>query len=174
MAVNCIDPDRRALLMDGIECEWCKARNEPDRMACMACGAPLDVKNRVSIAGFYPERVSRAIALALAHSGGVALVVNAFSGLPGVVRTPARRGLFESHPERNQIGDWRYEVAEDGRLRAAHLVSGVVIAEETLSADAVGPHIARSLEQIVARYGTTIVPNIDEAIEVLNTRAGHG
>jgi hypothetical protein len=160
--------------MDSMECEWCKARNELDRTTCMKCGAPLDVKNRVSVAGFYPERVSRAVALAQARPGGVALVVQVFGGLPGVVRTPARRGLFQSQPERVQIGDWRYEVTHDGRLRAAHFVTGIVIAEETLNAEAVGPHIARSLGQVVARYGATIVPNIDAAVEALNISAGHG
>ena len=98
-----------------------------------------------------------------------ALVVTVFAGLNGVVRTPARRGLFRSQPERIQIGDWRYEVTNDGRLRAAHLVNGIVIAEEVLLADAVGPHIARSLGQVVARYGTAIIPNIDAVVEVLNT-----
>jgi hypothetical protein len=85
-----------------------------------------------------------------------------------VVHTRARRG----QPERIQIGDWRYEVAEDRRLRAAHSVGGVVIAEESVNADAVGPHFVRSLEQLVARYGTTVVADIDAAIEALNARAG--
>jgi hypothetical protein len=97
-----------------------------------------------------------------------------FAGLPGVVHTPARRGLFRSSPERIQIGDWRYEVAHDGRLMAAHMVNGVVIAEDMLIAAAVGPHIARSLGQIVARYGATVIPSIDAAVEVLGTSAGYG
>lgn len=126
------------------------------------------------MAGFDPERVSRAVAGALAGPGGVALVVNIFAGLPGVVRTPARRGVFRSQPERIQIGDWRYEVSKDGRLRAAHLVNGIVLADETLPAEAVGPHIARALEQIVARYGVAIIPNIDAAIEALSAGSGSG
>jgi uncharacterized protein DUF5073 len=160
--------------MDSIECEWCKARNELDRPTCRSCGAPLDAQNRVGVAGFYPERVSRTVALAVARPGGVALVLSVFGGLPGVVRTPGRRGLFQSQPERIQIGDWRYEVAQDGRLRAAHVVHGIVIAEETLNADAVGPYIARSLAQLVARYGATIVPNIDAATEALDASVGRG
>jgi Domain of unknown function (DUF5073) len=122
--------------------------------------------------GFDPERVSRAVAGALAGPGGVALVVSVFAGLPGVVRTPARRGMFRSQPERIQIGDWRYEVASDGRLSASHFVGGIVIAEEVLSAGDVGPHIARALGQVAARYGATIVPNIEAAVEALNTSAG--
>jgi hypothetical protein len=122
--------------------------------------------------GFDPARVSRAVAGALAGPGGVALVVSVFAGLPGVVRTPARRAMFRSQPERVQIGDWRYEVASDGRLSASHVVGGIVIAEEVLPAGDVGPHIARALGQIAARYGATIVPNIEAAVEALNTSAG--
>jgi hypothetical protein len=124
--------------------------------------------------GFDPGPVGRAVATALSGPGGVALVVNVFAGLPGVVHTPARRGLFRSEPERTLIGDWRYEVVDDGRLRAAHLVNGIVLAEDLLVADAVGPHIARALGQIVARYGATTLPGIDAAVEALNASAGLG
>ena len=123
---------------------------------------------------FDAERVSRTIAAALAGPGGVGLVVKVFAGLTGVVHTPAKRGVFRSQPERIQIGDWRYEVSHDGRLLAAHMVNGVVIAEDILVADAVGPHVARSLGQIVARYGSTVVPNINAAVEVLGTSTGYG
>jgi Domain of unknown function (DUF5073) len=122
--------------------------------------------------GFDPARVSRAVAGALAGPGGVALVVSVFAGVPGVVRTPARRGMFRSHPERIQIGDWRYEVTSDGRLSASHVVGGIVLAEQVLPASEVGPHVARALGQIAARYGATIVPNIEAAVEALNTSAG--
>ncbi len=123
--------------------------------------------------GFDHERVSRAVGMALAGPGGVGLVVKVFCGLPGVLLTPARRGLFRSQPERIQIGDWRYEVTPDGRLAAAHLVNGIVIAEEVLGAAVVGPHIARALGQVVSGYGPTLIPNIDAALEVLES-AGPG
>jgi Domain of unknown function (DUF5073) len=123
---------------------------------------------------FDHDRVSRAVAGALAGPGGIALVVKVFAGLPGVIHTPAKRGLFRSNPERIQLGDWRYEVAHDGRLLAAHMVNGVVIAEDILLADAVGPHIARSVGQIVARYGATVIPTIDAAVDILGTSAGYG
>ncbi|OSC39896.1 DUF5073 family protein [Mycobacterium decipiens] len=122
---------------------------------------------------FDAERMSRTVAAALAGPGGVALVINVFAGLPGVLHTPARRGFFRSNPERVQIGDWRYEIAHDGRLLAAHMVNGIVIAEEVLIAEAVGPHIGRALGQLVSRYGATVVPNINAAIEVLGTSAGY-
>jgi hypothetical protein len=89
-----------------------------------------------------------------------------------VVHSPARRGLFRSEPERVQIGDWRYEIARDGRLRAAHLVNEIVIADDVLEAAAVGPHIARALQQILGRHGPAILPHIDAAVEALRTSVG--
>jgi hypothetical protein len=118
---------------------------------------------------FDRERVSHAIGSALAGPGGIALVVKVFCGVPGVVLVPARRGFFRSQPERIQIGDWRYELTGDGRLGAAHVVNGIVLAEEVLAAGAVGPHVARALGQLVSSYGPTIVPNIDAALEVLES-----
>ena len=38
--------------MDRIECQWCKAQNEPQRTSCAACGAPLDKRNMVSDSGW--------------------------------------------------------------------------------------------------------------------------
>ena len=123
---------------------------------------------------FDHERASRGVGAALAGAGGVGLVLKVFCGVPGVLFSPERRGLFRSQPERVQIGDWRYEVTPDGRLRAAHLVNGIVLAEEVLAAGLVGPHIARALGQVVSSYGPTIVPNIDAALEALETGAGSG
>ncbi|MGA7053448.1 MAG: DUF5073 family protein [Mycobacterium sp.] len=124
--------------------------------------------------GFDHERVSRRVGAALAGPGGVGLVLRVFCGVPGVVLIPARRSLFRSQPERIQIGDWRYEIIPDGRLSAAHLVNGIVLAEEILAAGVVGPHLARALGQVVSSYGPTIVPNIDAALEALETGAGSG
>jgi hypothetical protein len=121
---------------------------------------------------FDPERVSRAVGSALAGPGGVALVVKVFCGVPGATLIPARRGLFRSQPERIQIGDWRYEVTPDGRLSAAHVVNGIVLAEDVLAAAAVGPHIARALGQVVNNYGPTVMPNIDAALEMLESGLG--
>jgi hypothetical protein len=122
--------------------------------------------------GFDHERVSRAVGSALAGPGGVALVVKVFCGVPGVTLVPARRGLFRNQPERIQIGDWRYELTADGRLSAAHVVNGIVLAEEVLAAGAVGPHIARALGQVVNSYGPTVMPNIDAALEMLESGLG--
>ncbi len=121
---------------------------------------------------FDADRVSRTVSGALTGPGGIGLVINVFAGIPGVVHTPQRRGMFRSQPARLQIGDWRYEVTRDARLMAAHVVGGVVIGEEVLLADAVGPHLARSLGQLVARHGPAVVPNIDAAVDALSAGAG--
>jgi Domain of unknown function (DUF5073) len=124
------------------------------------------------MAAFDTERVSRTVSGALTGPGGIALVINVFAGLPGVAHTAARRGMFKSQPERLQIGDWRYEVTPDARLLAAHVVGGVVIGEDVLLAEAVGPHLARSLGQLVARHGPAVIPNIDAAVDALSAGAG--
>jgi hypothetical protein len=121
---------------------------------------------------FDAERVSRTVRHALTGPGGIALIVNVFSGVPGVTHTAAKRGMFSSRPARLHIGDWRYEVTPDARLRAAHVVGGIVIGEEVLPADAVGPHLARSLGQLVARHGPAVIPNIDAAVEALSAGTG--
>jgi uncharacterized protein (AIM24 family) len=38
--------------MDRIECQWCRAQNEPGRTNCATCGAPLDTKNLVTDSGW--------------------------------------------------------------------------------------------------------------------------
>ncbi|ORV63652.1 hypothetical protein AWC03_04575 [Mycobacterium europaeum] len=122
--------------------------------------------------GLDHDRVGRVVGTALAGPGGVGVVLKVFSGVPGVVVVPARRGFFRSQPERVQIGDWRYELTVDGRVSAAHVVNGIVLAEEVLAAGTVGPHIARALGQLVTRYGPTIMPNIDAALDVLDAGSG--
>lgn len=117
---------------------------------------------------FDHDGVSRVVGEALSGPGGVGLVLTVFAGLPGVIHTPAQRGLFSKSPERLQIGDWRYEVGRDGRLVAAHVVNGIVLAEEPLNAAAVGPHVSRALGQIVNQFGEAVLPNIDAALQVLS------
>jgi hypothetical protein len=123
-------------------------------------------------AEFDVDAVSRAISEALTGPGGIFLGVNVFASVPGVVHTPARRGFLRSEPERVQIGDWRYEVARDGRLAAAHVVNDIVIADEVLDAVAIGPHVARALAQLVGRFGPAVLPSIDAAVDALITGSG--
>lgn len=124
------------------------------------------------MAGFDTERVSRAVGSALAGPGGVRLVLKVFCGVPGVTLTPARRGFFRSQPELIQIGDWRYEVNPAGHVSAAHVVKGIVLAEEVLPAGAVAAHLARALGQVVNLYGPTVVGHIDAAVEALEAGSG--
>jgi hypothetical protein len=121
---------------------------------------------------FDAEELNRVVAASLSGPGGVGLVVNVFAGIGGVIHTPAKRGVFRSEPERILIGNWRYEVAPDGRLHAAHVVNGIVIGEETLAAGVVGAHLTHALEQIVARYGPSTIPSIDAAVEALRASCG--
>ena len=118
------------------------------------------------------QRVSTAIGAAASGPGGVGLVVNVLSGVSGVIRTPARRGLFHSEPERIQIGDWRYEVGHDGLLSTAHVVHGVVLAQDVVAVGAVGSHIARALGQLVARHGDVVAAHIDAAVDALVAGTG--
>lgn len=124
------------------------------------------------MARFDAERVSRTVSHAMVGPGGIGLVVNVFTGIPGVTHTAAKQGMFSSRPARLQIGDWRYQVTPDARLLAAHVVGGIVIGEEVLPADAVGPHLARALGQLVARHGPAVIPNIDAALDALSAGAG--
>ncbi|MQY27483.1 DUF5073 family protein [Nocardia aurantia] len=118
---------------------------------------------------FDPGRAAAVIAGALHGPGGPGLVFTVFAAVPGAIRTPAKRGLLRSAPERLQLGDWRYEVTADGRIRAAHLVNGIVLAEEVLTAAAVGPHLARALTEVVDGFGPPAVPQIEAALEILAT-----
>jgi hypothetical protein len=122
--------------------------------------------------GLDAEQVSRVITSAMSGPGGVALVVNVFANVPGVIHTLAKRGVFKSEPERIHIGDWRYEITRDGRLHASQFVNGIVIAEQTLAAHAVGPHVARALGQVVTYYGPGIIPSIEAAVEALRLSGG--
>ncbi|WP_207125975.1 AIM24 family protein [Actinocatenispora comari] len=38
--------------MDRIACEWCRVQNPPGATTCQTCGAPLDVRNKVSDSGW--------------------------------------------------------------------------------------------------------------------------
>lgn len=116
---------------------------------------------------FDTEAATRAITSALSGPGGLGLVFTVFAGVPGVTRTPARRSMFRSEPERVQIGSWRYEVTGENRIRAGHVVGGIVLAEELLPAAGIAPHIARSLAEVVSSYGAAVLPHLTAALEVL-------
>ena len=112
--------------------------------------------------------LSRALALA----GGPELVVGSLRTLPGAVRTAERRGMFRSNPEQVLVGQWRYEATRDGRLAAAHVVGGIVLAELTLPAGEAPFHVAASLGAHVADHGARIVPAVRSMLEGLAVAAG--
>ena len=122
--------------------------------------------------GIDRDRVNRVVAQAISGPAGVGLVVRVFAGVPGVLHSPAERGLFSRAPERVTIGDWRYEVSGDGRLQAAHVVGGIVIGQQALGAAEVGPHIARALDQLVARHGEPVVAGVEASLEALAASSG--
>jgi uncharacterized protein (AIM24 family) len=40
------------LVVEAIPCRWCPAQNQPGTTSCMACGAPLDERDKVSDSGW--------------------------------------------------------------------------------------------------------------------------
>ncbi|GAB0104613.1 DUF5073 family protein [Nocardia sp. JMUB6875] len=113
------------------------------------------------------DTATRAINAALGGPGGPGLVFNVFAGVPGVTRTPPRKSLFRSEPERVQIGSWRYELTRDDRIKADHIVGGIVLAEEVLPAAGIAPHLARALAEVATSYGAPALPHLSAALEVL-------
>src|SRR5579871_5057059 len=51
---TCGSSSRTAMFsaVEAIQCGWCKAQNQPGTTTCMTCGAPLDVKDKVSDSGW--------------------------------------------------------------------------------------------------------------------------
>lgn len=113
------------------------------------------------------DTATRAINAALDGPGGLGLVFNVFASVPGVTRTPPRKSMFRSEPERVQIGSWRYELTRDDRIKADHIVGGIVLAEEVLPAAGIAPHLARALAEIATSYGAPALPHLSAALEVL-------
>jgi hypothetical protein len=112
------------------------------------------------------------LARALQLTGGVDLVLGSLAVLPGAQRTPARKTMFKSNPERVQVGEWRYEAAGGGRLLAAHVVGGVTIAETTLPPEAAGAHVAAALGQHVRAYGSSVTPAVQATLAGLAVASG--
>jgi hypothetical protein len=111
-----------------------------------------------------PTAAAQTLTTALQVTGGADLVLGSVATLPGVQRTAARKSMFKSNPERVQVGEWRYEAAGGGRLLAAHVVAGVVIAETTLPPEAAGPHLAAAIGQHIDAYGGAVTPAVQAAL----------
>lgn len=105
--------------------------------------------------------------------GGPGMLVSMLAGLPAVLHTPARKGLFRSGPEQVQLGSWRYQVSPDGRLHAAHVVGGIVLADQTLSPAAAGGHVAAAIGEHVTAHGSQVLPHVDAMLTVLAGSSGY-
>jgi len=127
---------------------------------------------RGTAAAYDPVAAAAVITAALLLVGGADLVLGSLGTVPGVVRTPARKGVFRSTPQREQIGEWRYEMSGDGRLTAAHVVGGIVLAELTLSPQAAGTSVAQALAQHIRDLGAQIIPAVEAVLEGLGVAAG--
>jgi hypothetical protein len=121
---------------------------------------------------FDPGAAAEVVTRALLVIGGVELVLGSLAHVPGVMLTPASKGMFRSSPERLQVGEWRYEAARDGRLVGAHVVGGIVLAELALSPEAAGDSVAAALGQLIGAYGASIIPAVRSMLEGLAVAAG--
>lgn len=105
--------------------------------------------------------------------GGPGMLVSMLAGLPAVAHAPPRKRLFRSAPEHVQLGSWRYQVGPDGRLHAAHIVGGIVLAEQPLSPEAAGEHVAAAIGGHIAAHGSQVLPHVDAMLTVLAGSAGY-
>jgi hypothetical protein len=109
---------------------------------------------------------------ALGVLDGPALVLGSLAAIPGVLRTPERKGMFRSNAERLQVGEWRYEAARDGRILGAHVVGGIVLSELAYSPEAAGASMAAAIGQHLAAYGAQVLPAVESVLEGLAVAAG--
>lgn len=122
--------------------------------------------------GYDALTAARVISGALALPGGAGLVIAVLGKLPAVSHTAAHKSLFRSSPEQVEIGQWRYTASRDNRLRVAHVVNGIVLAEHPLPATAAGDHVAGALGQHVDEHGSRIVPEVAAALAGLTAAVG--
>jgi hypothetical protein len=109
---------------------------------------------------------------ALALTGGADLVLSALARLPGAVHTPPRKTLFHADPETVGVCQWRYRTLPDGRLSAAHVVGGIVLADSPLPANEAGAHVVGALRSLVETHGTRVLPDIEAVLAGLDAAAG--
>jgi hypothetical protein len=123
--------------------------------------------------GYDAQAAAAIISRAVDSPGGPGVLVAVMASLPAAAHTPARRGLFRSNPEQVQLGSWRYQVAADGRLHAAHVVGGIVLAEQSLSPETAGRHVAAAIGEHLAGHGSQLHPYVESMLTVLDTSAGY-
>lgn len=125
-----------------------------------------------STSGYDAPYAAAVISRALDCPGGPGMLVAVMASLPAAAHTPARKGLFRSSPEQVQLGSWRYQVGPDGRLQASHVVGGIVLAEQPLSPDTAGEHVAAAIAEHIAGHGSQVRPYVESMLTVLDATAG--
>jgi hypothetical protein len=126
-----------------------------------------------STSGYDAQAAAAIISRAVGSPGGPGVLVAVMASLPAAAHTPARKGLFRSSPEQVQLGSWRYQVGADGRLQAAHVVGGIVLAEQPLSPDSAGGHVAAAIAEHIAGHGSQVHPYVESMLTVLDASAGY-
>lgn len=122
--------------------------------------------------GFDRAHCAAVVTRALQLPGGPELVTGSLSGVPGVVVTRRRSGLFGGPSLSVQLAHWRYEPANPGRLSIAHVVEGTVLAENVTPPVEAGAHVAMALHLLLNERGPRVLPDILGLLEGLTVAAG--
>lgn len=121
--------------------------------------------------GYDRAAAQTVLARAIATGGG-GLVVGALRGLPGVLFIEANTGFFRGAPASVEIGTWRYHEDKRGRLVVSHVVSDIVLAEETPGTAEAAQHIASVIATHLASVGEFALPDVTAMLEGLSVATG--
>jgi hypothetical protein len=75
--------------------------------------------------------------------------------------------MFRSSVASVDLGRWRYTAGHAGRVTISHVVSGIVLSEETLPPTAAAPHITAAIGQHLVDFGSYILPEVLALLEGL-------
>ncbi len=110
---------------------------------------------------------ARVVTRALQLPGGSELVTGSLCGVPGaIVRRRRRTSKVDV-----QLANWRYEAEPSGRLTVAHVVGGIVVAENVMPPPEAGAHVAMVLSRHLSEYGPRMLPDILALLEGLTVAA---
>lgn len=109
---------------------------------------------------------------ALQLAGGSELVTGSLGALPGAIVNRRRSGLLGGASLKVQLDEWRYEPGPTGRLAVAHVVGGVVVAENVMRPPEAGAHVAMVLSRQLNEHGPRMLPDILALLEGLAVAAG--
>jgi hypothetical protein len=126
-----------------------------------------DVPEEANRPAFDRAVCAQVVTRALQLPGGSELVTGLLGGVPGAILSRRRAGLFGASATKVQLADWRYEPGPNGRLAVAHVVGGIVIAENVMPPLEAGAHVAMVLSQQLTEYGPRILPDVLALVEGL-------